>query len=85
MVTATVVIDEVSEATAVPDSALGRDDAGHYVLVEQGSRARRVDVTAGPRERDWVAVEPPLPAGTRVVTSSLAGLDLSRPVLAVAP
>jgi RND family efflux transporter MFP subunit len=81
----TLVTDERPDATAVPESALGVDEDGTYVLVEEDARLRRVDVTVGPRERGWVAIEPALPPGTHVVTTPLSGLDLGRPVLAVAP
>ena len=85
MLTVTLVVDEVASATAVPDGAIGEDEGGSYVLVEQGSALRRVDVTVGPRDRGWAAIEPSLSAGSRVVTSTLTGLDLSRPILAVTP
>ncbi len=83
--TATVVLDERLETTAVPDAALVSDGDGAYVLVEQEARVQRVPVEPGPRQDGWVAIEPSLPAGTRVVTSSPASVDLSLPVLAVMP
>jgi multidrug efflux pump subunit AcrA (membrane-fusion protein) len=83
--TATVVLDERLETTAVPVAALVVDGDGAYVLVEQEARVHRVPVEPGPRQEGWVAIEPDLPAGTRVVTSAPASVDLSLPVLAVTP
>jgi RND family efflux transporter MFP subunit len=80
-----VVVAEEPHTSAVPDAALGRDEAGTFVLVEEDARLRRVAVTTGPREDGWVAIAPDLPEGTRVVSGALAGLDLERSVLAVMP
>ncbi len=83
--TARVVVEERANTSSVPDSAIGHDDAGSYVLVEEDAHLRRVVVDVGPREAGWVAIAPPLPAGTRVVSSTLAGLDTVGRVLAVTP
>lgn len=80
-----VVLEEVANASAVPDGALGQDQAGSYVLVEESQRLRRVEVVLGPRQDGWVAVTPTLPPGTRVATGAVQSFDVERPVLAVTP
>jgi multidrug efflux pump subunit AcrA (membrane-fusion protein) len=84
-INATVVLEEVSNASAVPDGALGQDQDGDYVLVEDSQMLRRVDVELGPRQDGWVAVTPTLPPGTRVATGAVQSFDVERPVLAVMP
>jgi RND family efflux transporter MFP subunit len=84
-VTATVVLDERLETSAVPEEALVADPDGAYVLVEEDMAVRRVAVEPGPRQDGWVAIEPSLPEGTRVVTSAPRSVDLLHPVLPVMP
>ncbi len=81
----TLVQQERSDATAVPEGAIGMDEGGAYVLLVEADRVRRRGVETGPRAEGWVAVEPALPAGALVVEGALAALDLDRPVLAVTP
>lgn len=81
--TITVVTDEWPDTSAVPETAVGSDGEEAYVLIAEDTHLRRVGVRTGPRDGGWVAIEPALPAGSLVVSSSLTGLDLARPVLAV--
>jgi membrane fusion protein (multidrug efflux system) len=62
----TIIIKE--EVTlAVPRSAVLRDAQGAYLFIVQNGRARRVKVTTGLQEADWLAVKGPLKAGDAVV------------------
>jgi RND family efflux transporter MFP subunit len=83
--TATVVVAEREDTTSVPEAALAQDDAGIYVLVVEGDTLRRIGVETGPEQDGWIAIEPRLPEGTRVVSGAPATLDLELPVLAVTP
>jgi len=84
--TAVLVVDSRADATAVPASAIAQDEEGvDYVLVEQSGRIDRVGIEPGPQQQGWVAIEPALPAGTRVVTGAVAQIDPNRPVMAVLP
>lgn len=78
-----LVVGSVDDATSVPVEALGRSSEGPFVLLLDGDRVRRAPVTPGLRQDGWVAVEPPLAAGARVVTTDVQGIDPSRPVFAV--
>lgn len=79
----TVVSQSVSNATAVPESALGEDASGTFVLVEREGSLERVEVHPTVRSGGWVAVEPDLPADARVATGPVASFDVGLPVLAV--
>jgi hypothetical protein len=78
-----LVLDERSGASTVPLDALGSDTLGSYLMLVQGDRLNRYDVIRGPHEDGWVAVEPPLPLGSRVVVGQLNALDTDRAVFAV--
>ncbi|MBT3288917.1 MAG: efflux RND transporter periplasmic adaptor subunit [Victivallales bacterium] len=78
-----LVLDEQAGASAVPLDALGSDSLGSYLLLVQGDRLDRYDVTRGPHEDGWVAVEPPLSPGSLVVVGQLDKLDMDRTVLTV--
>ncbi len=78
-----LVLDERSGASTVPLGALGSDVSGSYLMLVQGDRLNRYDIDRGPHEDGWVAVEPPLPPGSRVVVGPLNTLDIERAVLAV--
>lgn len=64
--------DEAAVFVARPDPGAGRD-----------ARARRHPVTVGMRSGGWVAIDPPLPPGTLVVTSGLSALVDGAPLFAV--
>ena len=81
--TAIIVSAERASACSVPESALGEDDMGAYVLVVEGESLRRHDVQLGPRQEGWVAIEPQLPKETLVVSGAVSTLDPGRSVLAV--
>jgi len=83
--TATVVVAARAQTSSVPDDALVQRDGGSYVLLIEGTALRRVDVTVGPRQDGWVAVDPPFAEGSVVVSGGVAALELNRPVLAVMP
>ncbi len=80
---ARLVLEEVANATAVPVEAVGEDEQGSYVLVVHGGKLERVPVQTGPREAGWVAVDPSLEPGSRVVVGQLDAVDIEREVLAV--
>jgi len=78
-----LVLDERADASTIPVEALGHDEQGDFLLLVQGDRLNRLDVTRGPHEDGWVAVEPPLLPASLVVVGQLGTLDMDRPVLAV--
>ena len=80
---ARIVLDEATDACAVPVDALGEDGQGSFVLVVEDDSLVRVAVEPGPREAGWVAVEPPLDPGSRVAVGQLDTVDVGRRVLAV--
>ncbi len=83
--TVTLVTAEEMDATQVPQSAVGEDSEGTFVLVVNNDKLERVPVTLGLMEDGWVGIRPQLKSGTHVATGRVEDLDLSRPVLAVAP
>lgn len=83
--TVTLVSEEWPDAVSVPAEALGEEGDERFVYLVGGDRLRRQVVLPGPRQEGWVAVDPPLPADSLVVSGGVEGLDSSRPVLAVVP
>lgn len=81
----TMVVDERTEAVAVPEGAVGIDAEGSFVYLVEGDQLRRHDVQPGPRDDGWVAVTPAPPVDGWVVCCAVGSLDPARPVLAVKP
>lgn len=77
------VLAEVPDAVAVPRRALRRVGTRSVVYVVSDDRLAEHEVVVGPEEDGWVAIEPPLPGGTRVAVGDLTTLDPARPVYAV--
>ncbi len=80
---ARLVQAEITDACSVPLEALGEDQQGLYVLMVQDEKLLRVAVVPGPREAGWIAVEPPLEAGSLVVVGQMEIIDMDREILAV--
>lgn len=75
-----IVTAEVPNAVAVPVESVGSAAGASFVYVLDGERVERVLVTPLAQQDGWVAVDPPLAPGTRVVVGAL---DLVDPTLAV--
>jgi membrane fusion protein, multidrug efflux system len=77
------VLAEAVDAVAVPRRALRERDGRTQLYVVEGETITEHQVATGPEQDGWVAIEPPLPPGTRVVVGELTTLDPGRPVYAV--
>ncbi len=82
---ATLVISQVKNASAVPEGAIAGVDDAHYIMVIADNKLERVEVTLGVREDGWVAVLPALAKGTHVVAQAPDTLDPSAPIWVVMP
>jgi len=78
-----LVTEEIDDASSVPLQAIGTSNDGPFVLATRGDRLERLLVETGPQRDGWVAVEPRLPEGTRVVSGGVQGLDVERAIFAV--
>ena len=83
--TVTIVQAQITDACKVPKAAIGRDKSGTYVLLLDGESLLRKTVMTGLNAQGWIAIEPALAPGSKVVIGRVEGLDLSHPVLAVMP
>jgi RND family efflux transporter MFP subunit len=68
-----VVLNRIAGATVVPDSAVLTKDGKRYVVVAEGSKAKRVFVTVGIRLGDQVQIEG-LPSSAQLITKGQEGL-----------
>jgi multidrug efflux pump subunit AcrA (membrane-fusion protein) len=63
--------DRIADAVVVPREAVQRDRMGSYVMtVDEGQKAKRVDVITQGEDEDYISIGDSLPVGTKVVTMS---------------
>jgi membrane fusion protein, multidrug efflux system len=77
--TAEIILDR-HQGLSVPRSAVLRDKQGAYVFTVADGKARRVAVTTGIEQDDWIEITQGLKAGEPVVVSGNYELSDGMPV-----
>ncbi len=87
-----VLLATAVDATSVPIRAVTHDSDGNAAVftaqpstgLGHNAKAARHEIVLGLRAGGWVAIQPPLPSGARVITSNLPALRIGRALLTVA-
>ncbi len=83
--TVSLITENVANASAIPEGALGGAEGAHYIFAVEGEKLHRYDVKIGVQSKGWTAITPALPKGSLVVVGALSSLDSNAPILVVKP